>query len=74
MSKSDVARTGESDGHRTASQILNGQSEGEAPEASPMSTIILVLALIILSVLAAAKKLTHGIIPARLVRLASEWA
>ncbi len=39
-----------------------------------MSTIILVLALIILSVLAAAKKLTHGIIPARLVRLASEWA
>ncbi|MEX5265255.1 hypothetical protein RF640_14645 [Kocuria sp. CPCC 205231] len=29
-----------------------------------MSTIILVVALIILSVVAAAKKLTHGIIPA----------
>ena len=71
-----MAQTGKSDGHRTASQVLNWQSEGETSESTPVGTIVLLLPLIIMPVLAAAQKLAHGTIPTspRLVCFASEWA
>ena len=56
MGRSDVARTGESDGLGTGSWALHGQSEGKTPAPSLENIIILVLLLIIMPVLAAAQK------------------